>query len=109
MITLLACPLCSHRTEGTAWVLVVPSWKLAHRTTAKRGVRCAMLTGCLHVENFTKFAIVETPAAEEAGRAWNAEAERLFATMPTHATEIQRRERRMRLGYPDTAPAPSSP
>lgn len=113
MSTPLPCPLCSYPDVGDLltpvrrWVLLAPVWSLAHRTTAKRGLRCAMLIGCGHVTAFAKFAIVEAPAAGEAVAAWNAEAERLLAEQAAHWTPVQTAARRAALGFPAEALAPT--
>jgi hypothetical protein len=113
MIAPHACPLCSYPNSvdplaPRAWILATPVWSLAQRASAKRGVRCAILTGCGHVTQLSKFAIVETPVADEAIAAWNAEAERLFTNQTWALTVADRAVRRTSLGYPaaETAPTP---
>lgn len=113
-MTALPCPLCSYAAisdplaPARQWVLAAPVWALAHRTSAKRGLRCAMLIGCGHVTRFTRFAIVEAPQAAAAVAAWNAEAERLLVAQSAQWPAAQIAAIRATLGFPDVL-APTAP
>lgn len=93
----LPCPLCS---VPALKLLAEPQWSPAWRTSQKRGVKCAFLTGCVHLVKFGQWQIVELPAAEALLTSWNAEAERLFATHTATWTAPERTAHRTALKYP---------
>lgn len=74
---LTPCPRCSSRVK-----LVRPEWSYAHRTSARRKVRCYIwVGGCGHGVDFqsNSFApLREETEVEEIEKRWNAHALDLF-------------------------------
>ena len=105
MTTLLPCPVCSHLLQPSGEIIEHPRWLFAPTTSAKRGVRCAILSGCTHVQAFAKFAIVQAPDADAVVQAWNADAVRLFAARTERWPDHLRERLRVALQYPQPAAA----
>lgn len=93
----LPCPLCS---VPALKLLAEPQWAPAWRTSQKRGVKCAFLTGCPHLVKFGAWQIVELPAAAALLTLWDAEAERLCAARTAAWSESDRALYRTALGFP---------
>lgn len=100
MTPALPCPLCS---APQLKLLAEPQWSPAWRTSQKRGMRCAFLSGCRHIAAHGGWKIVELPNAEALLTTWNAEAERLFAASTAHWEAHERAVFRAALGYPQAA------
>lgn len=85
------CPICS-----TPFGLDRPSWHYAAMTSAKRGHRCHVWTGCRHAAGPRGASgdIVDDPDAISAKEEWwRAEAVRLFDQMTSGWTPEARRAR----------------
>ena len=95
-MTAFPCPLCSFPSLK---LLAELHWAPAWRTSQKRGVRCAWMTGCKHFVAFGAWRVVELPQSEERIAAWNTEAERLLATRTAHWTDAERARHRAGLGW----------
>ncbi len=89
-----ACSACSSRGDIDA-----PRWKFAHCTSAKRGHRCYIFSGCRHAFEVSPTMPIQDDPKEWARieAAWAAKTEELFTVRTARWTEPQRQDFRRAL------------